>query len=83
MNIEELLKETLQRYPSGTKYRAMDNMGVDYTGKHGFGFSIREPRDLSEGIDVGYGYVYNYKHEKWAEIVSLPTTEKSEEYVLI
>jgi hypothetical protein len=66
---QKLVELAARKYPIGTKYRPLDDRGETSHLMPNVVKAIRYPKALVNGIDVGCGYVYNYKNEKWAEII--------------
>lgn len=73
---EALLEEAKRRYPKGTMYQPLNSDGTSYEEtKEAYRTAsfIKDSSDKKMGIDVGYGYVYIFENNKWAEIVSTPS----------
>jgi hypothetical protein len=64
-SIEELLAEAARRYPFNTQYLPFSSNGEKYQNMYP---SNRPPKALSNGIEVGAGYVYLFNNPGvWAE----------------
>jgi hypothetical protein len=78
--IEELLAEATRRYPIDTRYIPLSTEGGKYQNVYS---ANRPPKALSNGIELGVGYVYLFnKPGVWAEVISYPVkTEVVKEWV--
>lgn len=72
LKTESNLEKAARLYPIGTVYIPLTDGGDPYNGIYR---SERAPKALDLGIDVGYGYVYNYATAKWAEVVTKIVSE--------
>lgn len=64
---ETNLEKAKRLYPKGTKYLPLASDGSVYSDS---AISNGDPEQLTYGIDVGRGYIYVKKFDKWAEIIS-------------